>query len=83
MARMLYGATQDGAQEHFDEAVRLAPDSPVCHLEYARGLEVMYGESEKQRIVAELEKAVSLAPADAMQRLDLLQGKAALARLRG
>lgn len=83
MAKMLYGATHDGAHEHFEEAVRLAPDSPVCHLEYARGLEVMYGDSEKQKIVAELETALSLVPADAMQRLDVMQGKAHLARLHG
>jgi tetratricopeptide (TPR) repeat protein len=81
MAKMLYGATQDGAQEHYEEAVRLAPDSPVVHLEYARGLEVMYGDSEKQQILAELEKALALTPADAMQRLDLLEGRSQLARL--
>ena len=83
MARMLYGATQDGATEHYEEAVRLVPDSPVVHLEYARGLEVMYGDSEKAQIVAELEKALALPPADAMQRLDLQAGKAHLSRLRG
>jgi hypothetical protein len=64
-------------------AVRLVPDSVVCHLEYARGLEVMYGDSEKARIIEELEKALALQPADAMQRLDVIEGKSHLARLRG
>ena len=82
MARMMYGATQDEAIAHFDEAVRLVPDSVVVHLEYARGLETMFGDSEKARIVEELEKALALRPMDAMQRLDLLQGRAHLARLR-
>jgi hypothetical protein len=43
----------------------------------------MYGDSEKAQIVAELEKALALPAADAMQRLDLQAGKAHLARLRG
>ena len=83
MARMLYGATQDEALEHYEEAVRLVPDSVVCRLEYARGLEVMYGDSERARIVAEFEKALALSPADAMQRLDVVQGRSQLASLRG
>ena len=83
MARMMYGATQDEAHEHYDEAVRLVPDSVVCHIEHARGLEVMYGDSETARIVAELEKALSLQPADAMQRLDVRHAREHLARLRG
>lgn len=83
MARMMYGATEDGANEHYDEALRLAPDSVVPHLEFARGLEVMYGNAERDKIVAELKTALSLKAADAMQRLDVAQGREMLARLGG
>ena len=82
MGRMLYGATQDGAHEHYDAAVRLVPDSPVVHLEHARGLEVMYGDSEKAKIVTELERALACRSIDAMQRLDVAEGRRHLARLR-
>ena len=83
MARMLYGATEDGADEHYAEAIRLVPDSPVVHLEHARGLEVMHGMSQRAAIVAALERALDCKPVDAMQRLDVALGRADLARLRG
>lgn len=81
MARMLYGATQEGAHEQYDEAVRLSPSSPVVHLEYARGMEVMYGKSEKARIVAQYLQAFDLKPADSMQHLDIAAGRRELAKL--
>jgi len=81
MARMLYGATQEGSHEHYDEAVRLVPSSPVVHLEYARGMEVMYGKTEKARIVVEYQQAFSLKPTDAMQHLDIAAGRQELAAL--
>ncbi|MGY3894573.1 hypothetical protein [Aeromonas enterica] len=79
MGRMLYGATQDGAHEHYDEAVRLAPDSVVTHIEYARGLETMYGNSEPG-IIEKLETALQLVAVDAMQRLDQEAARQLLAR---
>lgn len=83
MARVMFGASLDEAQTHFDEALRLAPDSVVCHLEYAHGLEVMYGKSERVRIVAALREALARQPVDAMQLLDVEKGKAYLATLGG
>lgn len=82
MGRMLYGATQDGAHEHYDEAVRLAPDSVVPQIEYARGLQVMYGDSERASIVEKLEKAMLLTPVDAMQRLDQEAARKELAAIK-
>lgn len=79
MARMLYGATQDGAHEHYDEAVKLAPDSVVPYIEYARGLEVMYGAAEPG-IIEKLGMALQLTAVDAMQRLDQAQARQQLTR---
>ncbi|PLW69851.1 hypothetical protein [Pseudohalioglobus lutimaris] len=70
MAKMLYGAERDGAFEHYDIAVALAPDSPVPLIEYADGIEVMFGDSKKADIIAKLEQAMEKRAVDAMQRLD-------------
>jgi hypothetical protein len=83
MARMLYGATQDGAHEHYDEAVRLAPEHVVPWIEYARGLEVMYGSEERASMIEKLEKAMQLTAGDAMQRMDQAAAGKKLAALKG
>lgn len=83
MAKMLYGATQDGAHEHYDEAVRLAPDTVVPHVEYARGLEVMYGDAECSSIIEKLETAMRQTAVDAMQRMDQDAARRQLAALKG
>jgi hypothetical protein len=83
MAKMLYGATQDGAHEHYDEAVRLAPDHVVPHVEYARGLDVMYGDSERASIREKLERSLQVKAWDAMQRMDQEAGRKQLAALKG
>jgi hypothetical protein len=83
MARMLYGATQDGAHEHYDEAVKLAPEHVVPWIEYARGLEVMYGDSERAAMIEKLEHAMQLTAGDAMQRMDQEAARKQLAALKG
>lgn len=80
MARMLYGATQDGAHEHYDQAVKLAPESVVPFIEYARGLQVMFGDDDPG-IVEKLQHAVQLTAHDAMQRMDQEQARQQLVRL--
>lgn len=80
MARMLYGATQCGAHEHYDAAVKLAPGAVVPFIEYARGLEVMYG-SDDPGVVEKLQRALQLTAHDAMQRLDQEQARHQLAQL--
>lgn len=81
MGKLLYGATRDGAIEHFDIAIQLAPQSPVPYIEYARGLETMYGESRKEQIIGMLEQAMEKEPVDAMQRLDKEAARQELAGL--
>lgn len=80
MARMLYGATQDGAHEHYEMAVGYAPEAVLPRSEYARGLEVMYGEKEAG-IREHLNQALQLKAVDAMQRLDQQAAREHLARL--
>ena len=80
MARMLYGATQDGAHEHYEMAVGYAPEAVLPRSEYARGLEVMYGEKDAG-IREHLNQALQLKALDAMQRLDQQAAREHLARL--
>lgn len=73
MGRMMYGATQEAAHEHYEQGLRLAPESVVPYIEYARGLEVMYGRDSG--IARNLQHAMQLTPLDAMQRLDQQQAR--------
>lgn len=71
LAGLSFGAKKELAEEHFDKALSLAPESPVPYIEKAHGLLLMYGELSRDEAGALLEKAVSLEPADAMQWLDV------------
>ncbi len=81
MAKVLYGATREAAIEHYDIALQLAPDSPVPYIEYARGLETMYGDSRKDQVIDLLQQAMENTAADAMQRLDQARARQQLADL--
>lgn len=79
MAKMVYGATQDAAHDHYEQGIRLAPESVIPYIEYARGLEVMFGKDSG--IADNLEQAMPLIAQDAMQRLDQEQAKQQLRQL--
>lgn len=83
MAKMLYGATRDGAIEHYATATELAPESPVPYIENAAGLETIFGDSKKDEIIALLEQAMNKETVDAMQALDQSKAREHLATLRG
>lgn len=82
MAKMLYGATKEGVYENYDKALVLAPDSPVPYIEYAVGLEVMFGDGKKDEVIARLEEAMDKQALDAMQRLDQEKARQHLAILK-
>jgi len=70
LGKMMYGATKDNSIKHYEFALETAPESPIPHIEYANGLQLMYGESKQAECISSLEKALALTPADAMQALD-------------
>ena len=78
VAGVTYGAQKDSAVEHFEKAIKLNPDSAIARIEYANGLLLLYGKGK----IAEAEKlyqaAAKIAPADAMERLDVEHAKAEL-----
>lgn len=71
LANLRFGAKRQLAEEHFDKAIELCPASSFPYIEKANGLVLMYGDDSEDDIRELLETAVSMAPADAMQALDI------------
>ncbi len=70
-AALTYGASKDKAFEHFQRAMKLAPESPIVHIEYANGLLLLDpagGRGPAEKLYAE---AAALTPHDAMEQLDV------------
>lgn len=78
VAGMTYGAKKDSALEHFGQAVKLFPESPIAHTEYANGLLLLFGKGRIDEATKLYEKAAAAKPADAMERLDVERARAEL-----
>ena len=74
---MTYGASEKKAIEHFKTAIRLAPTSPIAHIEYGNGLYLLYGDSRVDEVSDLYEIATELSARDAVEKLDI---EAALAK---
>ncbi len=75
---MTYGAKKDSAVEHYEKALKLFPESPITHIEYANGLILLYGKGKIAEATKLYEKAAALKPLDAMERLDVELAKSEL-----
>jgi tetratricopeptide (TPR) repeat protein len=78
VAGMTYGAKKDSAVEHFESALKIFPESPIAHIEYANGLLRMFGKARLDEAAKLYEKAAGATPMDAMERLDVEAAKAEL-----
>jgi tetratricopeptide (TPR) repeat protein len=78
VAGMTYGAKKDSALEHFQKALKLFPESPIAHIEYANGLLLLFGKEKIAEASKLYEKAARAKPADAMERLDVELAKSEL-----
>jgi len=78
VAGMTYGAKKDSALEHFQRALKLFPDSPIAHVEYANGLLLLFGKEKLGEATKLYEKAAAARPMDAMERLDVELAKSEL-----
>ena len=67
---MTYGASADEALKHFDQALELAPQLPIIHIEYGNGLYLLYGDKRIQDMTKAYQQAVEIETKDAMQHLD-------------
>jgi tetratricopeptide (TPR) repeat protein len=75
---LTYGAKREAGEEHFRKALKLAPDSPIAHIEMANGLVLMQGKKMLEEAGRLYAKAAKLAPHDAMEKLDVESAKAEL-----
>ena len=75
---LTYGANRDKGEEHFRKAVKLAPDSPIAHVEMANGLVLMHGKKMVEEAGRLYGKAAEMAPRDAMEKLDVEIARAEL-----
>ena len=62
----------------FEQAVKLFPESPIVHIEYANGLILLFGKSRIDEATRMYETAAKAKPADAMERLDVELAKSEL-----
>ena len=81
LAGLKYGAKNRLAEEHFDTAIELCPDSPFPYIEKANGVILMYGDDGEEEARELLEMAVNMPPVEAMQGLDIERARARLADL--
>jgi tetratricopeptide (TPR) repeat protein len=78
VAGMTYGAKKDSAVQHFETALKIFPESPIAHIEYANGLLRLFGKARIDEAARLYEKAAAAKPMDAMERLDVEAAKAEL-----
>jgi tetratricopeptide (TPR) repeat protein len=76
---LTYGAKREAGEEHFRKALKLAPASPIAHIEYANGLVLMHGKKMLEEAGRLYAQAAALKPRDAMEKLDVEMAKAELA----
>jgi tetratricopeptide (TPR) repeat protein len=78
VAGMTYGAKKDSSLEHFQQALKLHPDSAIARIEYANGLILMFDKGRLDDAQKLYEQAAAMKPADAMERLDVEHAKSEL-----
>lgn len=74
-AGLTYGASGDAALDCFKRALKLAPASPIVHMEYANGLLLLDAARYRERALSSYAQAAALEPRDAMERLDVQRAK--------
>lgn len=78
MGKLTYGASKDTAVDHYEKALKLNPQSPVAHIEYANGLLMLFGDKEIDKATKLYEKAAKMKGRDAMEVMDIEIAKSEL-----
>jgi tetratricopeptide (TPR) repeat protein len=78
IGKLTYGASKELALQHFETALKLAPDSAIAHIEYANALVMLFGQSKMTEAIALYEKAAAAIPVEAMECLDVELAKSEL-----
>ena len=72
---LTYGAKKESALAHFEQALKLFPESAIIRIEYANGLIRLFGKSRLDDATKFYEAAAASKPQDAMERLDVEHAK--------
>ena len=75
---LTYGAKRDAGEEHFRRALKLAPASPIAHIEMANGLVLLHGKKAVEEAGRLYSRAAEIEPRDAMEKLDVEIARAEL-----
>jgi tetratricopeptide (TPR) repeat protein len=75
VGKLTYGASKDAAIDHYEKALKLTPQSPIAHIEYANGLLMLYGDKEVDKATKLYEKTAKMKGKDAMEMLDIDMAK--------
>jgi tetratricopeptide (TPR) repeat protein len=78
----LYGADGNRGIALFQRAIKLEPKVIIHRVEYARGMTLIDKKKHLAEAITQLETAVTLAPRDAAEKLDLERAKRELADLK-
>ena len=62
---------KDSALEHYQQALKLNPDSAIARIEYANGLILLFDKARLDEATKLYEQARAVQPMDAMERLDV------------
>jgi tetratricopeptide (TPR) repeat protein len=76
IGKMTYGASKDAAVDNYEKAIKLNPTSAIARTEYADGLYKLFGKTKMKEVEKLYAEAVAIAPADAMECLDVEAAKA-------
>jgi tetratricopeptide (TPR) repeat protein len=75
---LTYGAKKEAGEEHFRKALKLAPDSPIAHIEMANGMVLMHGRKMIEEAGTLYARAAAITPRDAMEKIDVEAARAEL-----
>ena len=75
---LTYGAKKETGEDHFRRALKLAPDSPIAHIEAANGLVLLHGKKSLEEAGRLYARAAEIEPRDAMEKLDVEIARAEL-----
>jgi tetratricopeptide (TPR) repeat protein len=78
VGKLTYGANKDDAVKFYETAIKLNPQSPVAHIEYANGLLMLFKDKEIDKATKLYEKAAKMKGRDAMELMDVEIAKAEL-----
>lgn len=75
---LTYGAKREAGEEHFRKALKLAPESPIAHIEMANGMVLLHGKKALEEAGKLYQRAAAMQPRDAMEQLDVDAARAEL-----